>query len=420
MRAATRRALFPGTCTELRNVSAPTYSDTADATGGACAARVGFLFIGGAHHMLHLAPVAVELARDPAISVQLFAGDAEDASALDRVLARLGARMPITILPTPGWAKILPSLKPSWAALKLPRILAGRRMLKDLDVLVTAERTSTILKRLPGRGPALVHIPHGAGDRAQGFEPRIALFDHVIVAGPKDRDRMIDAGLVAPERCSISGYIKLSAILATQRGTRPTRLFDNDRPTILYNPHFARNLSSWQMFGERLVWDIAATGEFNLIVAPHVRLQERLSTAERNAMLQLGEWEGVIVDLGSERSSDMTYTLAADIYVGDVSSQVFEFVHRPRPCVFLNATGSEHGNDPDFAFWRFGEVVSDPADVLPAISRARSRHPIYAPVQKAAVDRALGPCGENAAANAAAVITTLLEKQRGTEQASAA
>ena len=32
----------------------------------------------------------------------------------------------------------------------------------------------------------------------------------------------------------------------------------------------------------------------------------------------------------------MAYTQRADIYLGDVSSQVYEFLLNPRPCVFLN------------------------------------------------------------------------------------
>ena len=47
----------------------------------------------------------------------------------------------------------------------------------------------------------------------------------------------------------------------------------------------------------------------------------------------------VIVDLDSHRLNDMTYTNAADIYLGDVSSQVYEFSTQPRPCVFINAHG---------------------------------------------------------------------------------
>jgi CDP-glycerol glycerophosphotransferase (TagB/SpsB family) len=130
-------------------------------------------------------------------------------------------------------------------------------------------------------------------------------------------------------------------------------------------------------------------------------------------MLQhYGAQERVIVDLGSERSSDMTYTLGADIYVGDVSSQIYEFVYRPRPCLFLNATGSDHSADPDFRFWTFGDVIDDPGDILPAIRRAREHHSIYVPAQIQAVEHAFGPRDTDAAANAAAIIGTILRDKR--------
>jgi hypothetical protein len=376
-------------------------------------AKVGFLFVGGAHQMLHLAPVAVELARQGRVAVHLFVGVPEDEAALRAVLQRLRARIPITLLPTPFWARVLPNIRARWAALKLPRIFAGRRMLRGMDVLVTAERTSTILKRLPGRAPALVHIPHGAGDRAQGFEPRIRLFDHVIVAGPKDRDRMVAAGLVTPDRCTVSGYIKLDAVRSLHERQLPARLFANDLPTILYNPHFAPGLSSWDAFGPALVRDILADGGFNLILAPHVRLRERLSLAEQDAIRSFAADPRIIVDLGSERSSDMTYTHAADIYVGDVSSQVYEFVHRSRPCVFLNATGQDHDADPDFHFWSFGEVVVRPDDALRAIHAAPARHPEYAALQAQSVERAFGSAaGSGAVANAAATISGIVAQCR--------
>lgn len=45
----------------------------------------------------------------------------------------------------------------------------------------------------------------------------------------------------------------------------------------------------------------------------------------------------MIVDLDSPRLVEMTYTLTADIYLGDLSSQLYEFLIRPRPVAFINA-----------------------------------------------------------------------------------
>src|SRR3546814_8917128 len=53
----------------------------------------------------------------------------------------------------------------------------------------------------------------------------------------------------------------------------------------------------------------------------------------------------------------MSYTNSADIYLGDISSQVYEFIRQPKPCLFFNLdriAWREHGG---FAHWHLGQVV---------------------------------------------------------------
>ena len=367
---------------------------------------VGFLFVGGRHQMLHMAPVAAELQRDGEVDVTAFVRDATDEAALRDMFGRFQAEIAIEALPLPFWTW---PLALGGSSPKVPRLIAARQRLARLDVLVAAERSSTLLKRLPGAKPYLVHIPHGAGDRARGFEARLRLFDHVIVAGPKDRDRMIGAGLVKPGNCSVSGYIKLAAI-ETLAAT-PARLFANDRPVVLYNPHFAKELSSWDRFGADLIAAFRANVDFNLVVAPHVRLAERLSAGERARIEKLAIEDRILIDFGSSRSSDMSYTRGADIYVGDVSSQVYEFVSTLRPCVFLNAGAAAWQDDPNHAFWHFGEVVTRARRLYPAILEARARHPVYAPRQAEAVRAALGPMDPSPIVTAARILTGLAKRR---------
>ncbi|MDZ7826953.1 MAG: hypothetical protein U5R48_14215 [Gammaproteobacteria bacterium] len=87
----------------------------------------------------------------------------------------------------------------------------------------------------------------------------------------------------------------------------------------------------------------------------------------------------------------MTYTRAADIYVGDVSSQVYEFLVTPRPCVFLSSTPRAWQGNPDFAHWRYGEVCSDPEGAMAAIARARGNRQAFRQTQMDGVADALGP-----------------------------
>ncbi|KQM21333.1 hypothetical protein [Novosphingobium sp. Leaf2] len=333
--------------------------------------RVHVLAIGGAHQFAHILPVARELeARRPG-SVSVFVCSPAEADEA-RVQMQQGWSGPIpqvVVMRLPGGV-VLPGRID-----KTARLLVWARRLCRAGAILCAERTSTLLRRIVPGCPPIVHIPHGAGDRAVGFEKRFMVFDRVLVAGRKDRDRLVASGFVKPQACVVTGPVKLATILSTA----PTRsaLFANDRPTILYNPHFAQAHSSLAAFGQKLVEAVVRDGRWNLVVAPHVRLARGWSDAQRAVWEALAVPGQVMIDLGSPRSSDMTYTLGADLYVGDVSSQVYEFLVRPRPCLFVNAHGVDWQGSEDYAMWRFGEVIAPDADPVAAIVRAFAGHASY-------------------------------------------
>ncbi|RVT93897.1 glycosyl transferase [Sphingomonas crocodyli] len=346
---------------------------------------LAFIFIGGEHQALHLAPVAAEIAAR-AGDVTAYVADEADARAIRNLFVRLDApHIPIRVMALPRWL-----IRPG----KTLRLLRWSAELRNHDAIVTAERTSTRLRHLPGRTPPMIHIPHGAGDRAVGFEDRLRLFDHIIVAGPKDRRRMIAEGLVRPDRCSISGYIKLAAV---ERIAPPIDLgLDPARPTILYNPHFSAALGSWDRMGRAVVDRIIADGRFNLILAPHVRLRKRIDRASIAEIEALAVPGRVLVDLGSARSCDMSYTRAADIYLGDVSSQIYEFLAKPRPCVFLDPARTAWRGNPDYAMWRYGAVACDPDAAMAELGRSQALHPVFLATQQRGAADAMGSSGADA------------------------
>ena len=88
----------------------------------------------------------------------------------------------------------------------------------------------------------------------------------------------------------------------------------------------------------------------------------------------------------SAASSDMSYTNRADIYLGDVSSQVYEFLRQPRPCLFLNSHGVDWQDDPNYLHWRSGPVLTSAEGLIDAIDAAVVTHSHYAPVQQALID----------------------------------
>ena len=235
------------------------------------------------------------------------------------------------------------------------------------DALVTPELTSLRLKTVHNLAHLrMIRASHGAGDRAVGFDPRIAGFEHVLVPGRKTFTRMLNEGCIREHSASVVGYAKFAALGGGER----QRFFHNNQPTVLYNPHFEPALSSWQRHGRAVIDHFVHRQGYNLIFAPHVILFRRF--LRHRAWLPPRRFPGhVLIDRGSERSIDMTYTLAADIYLGDVSSQVYEFIHQPRPCIFLNSHAVDWQDDPNYAHWQLGEVIDAPDQLPAALGRAR-------------------------------------------------
>lgn len=359
----------------LETVSTPT-SDVSPLNLEKSLNQMHVLALGGAHQFAHVLPVACALERRFPGQVRFFVCTDSEADFVHQQVMSAGLALPkVIVIRLPFWAKALPAKSHKMARLILwgKRLCAGR-------VLLSAERTSTILRKLFRDCPPLVHIPHGAGDRAVGFEKRFTLFDHVLVAGHKDRDRLIESGFVTPDKCTVTGPVKLSFILAQDKPREP--LFENGLPTILYNPHFSAQFSSMPSFGRHLIESVVADGRYNLVVAPHVRMAQLWTQEQRQEWMRLAVPGRVQIDLGSSACNDMTYTLGADLYIGDVSSQVYEFLVKPRPCIFVDAFNADWQDNEDYAMWHFGEVIQPSADPIAAIDRAILEHGAYVQQQK--------------------------------------
>ncbi len=105
---------------------------------------------------------------------------------------------------------------------------------------------------------------------------------------------------------------------------------------------------------------------------------------------------------------DGSYTAAADLYLGETSSQVIEFLATPRPAVFLNPARVAWATDPAYAQWACGPVIDDLADLLPALAAAPGEHPRYAQTQRAFAQASLGDTSGTAPARIVTIIRDLL------------
>lgn len=324
--------------------------------------RIGFIAVAQAHQHLHWLPAALELARRPGVQVDVLCPSRAGLRFIRSYDPE--RRLRLRWLPWP-WKDGLFDLPPRRAIL-----IAYQWLFRRYPTLVTSESTSVLLKKRRFRSK-LIRIRHGAGDRDSVFDPRIIKFDLTLVAGEKDKQRLIEARHATDETCIVSGYAKFELVRP------PERLFPVDRPIVLYNPHSAPHLSSWFRMGNRLIAEMVRLKDWNFIVAPHVKADGGTESGKPAG--------NVIIDRGSVRAIDMTYVQAADIYIGDVSSQVYEFLQTPRPCIFINAHKVDWRGNEAYANWKLGQVIESAEELGPALERAAELQPEFEPLQRAAM-----------------------------------
>ncbi|WP_235037764.1 MULTISPECIES: CDP-glycerol glycerophosphotransferase family protein [unclassified Novosphingobium] len=361
--------------------------------------KVCFFFNAQLHHVFHAMPLAVEMSRDPRFAVDIIAMTEDHVTLAKDIAARHGAgNLDILRVGSPLLSAIT-GLTGGATPPKLPALASARSLLTGYDAIVVPERTSLLLRFAGLHRTAFIHTCHGAGDRAVGYDRRIRQFDFVLLAGEKQRRRMLEKRLIREGHYAVVGYGKFDL---TERGL-PDRLFPDDRPIVLYNPHFSKRLSSWREMGLDVIRQFARDDRFNLIVAPHIRLYDnrrRRARMERQ-LAEFASLPNIHVDLGSPASVDMRYTRAASVYLGDVSSQVYEFVVRPRPCLFLDAQDVQWEGNPNYRHWQYGPVHRSSAGIVDKVATAMADHDVYAPTQREGVaetfDREAGRSSARAA-----------------------
>jgi hypothetical protein len=346
------------------------------------AREIAFLAISQAHQYLHWLPAALRLAEKPDVRVTVLVStragaefirshDPEERLHIKRLWAPPINRDGL-FTPPPRW---------------LP-LLLNARTISRYPTIVTTEITSSLLYRIPGFRSRMIQIKHGAGDREGGYKRRHAHFDLTLVCGPKDKQRLIERGLATEQNCLVTGYGKFE--LADQ--TRE-RLFADDRPVALYNPHFCKNVGTWVRHGPKVIKRLENIPGWNFVVAPHVKL--------RGGAPIRSSAGHILIDRGSTRSIDMSYTQTASVYIGDASSQVYEFIRTPRPCIFLNLDRIDWRDNPAYAHWHFGQVIENVEELPAALAQAPALQPQFEQAQRrmsaASIDQAHTPASHRQA-----------------------
>lgn len=311
--------------------------------------RIGFLYFYHEYHVYHSVSIAFELSRlEPDLEVSLLSSSLPSTNVIDQLSRHYPDHRCVTEELSQPWEF-------RYMNVERRRFPSPRRMIKrhaafleTMDVIVcTTNGMADLLESAGVTKPKLIMAFHGAGDRAYGFKRRLERFDLLLLSGQKKYERLKAAGVLRQDNWAIIGYPKFDLVRAKKQAK--DQRFPEERPIVLYNPHFRRQLSSWFLWGREILDYFTCSTKYNLIFAPHVELKGRKQRWLK--LRKYGKYPHIHIDLGSPNSYTMEYTKLADIYLGDVSSQVGEFLQNPRPCVFLNSHGISWDDNQDYLYW---------------------------------------------------------------------
>lgn len=371
---------------------------------------VAFPFFGELFLIPHLLPIAIALARSAAPPrITLFVISSAHEEIVREALARCGVAA-VTVRRARGF-RHLPAGCRTTPRLPHKLVTLARNAVSILrhDVAVVAERTSLWLPHVARCGARFVYNEHGAGPHANFTSRRNRSAARILMPGDGMADQLRARG-ASDAPIETIGYIKRDYLrmLPPDRGMLR---FAEPRPTIVYMPHWLRGKSSWWLAGEQVLEHFAGSPDYNLILAPHIRLPASDPGFERR-VARFRDCPNIHIDTGSFRLVDRTYIDGTDIYLGDGSSQAVEFAERPRPILFLNPQAIDWRADPRFSHWQMGEVIERVADLGGALARAPAAHARYAPIQRAYVERMMGSDDGQASARAALVVLEVLAESR--------
>lgn len=321
--------------------------------------RIGILLLEQIAQVHHLASVAFELSKHQDIEVLVF-GNARSLKLMEELSTSFpGHNCEFHVWKSRPIRAAIEKMK--GRVIPRPKNLIENHWdsLQGLDLVLCSDFYGDHVLRLRGNShkPLVAFGFHGAGDGAYGFKSQLGNYDYLLLSGEKVKQRLLERKVIRENQGLLVGYPKFDLVDLQPK----LKFFDKDQPTVLYNPHFKADLSSWHLWGLKILDWFASHPEYNLIFAPHFNLFKKKRNSLQSAVLKsYSNCPNIRLDLGSYYSVDMSYTLNADLYLGDVSSQVYEFLVHPRPCVFLNAHGIEQwAEDENYKHWHYGQVVDD-------------------------------------------------------------
>jgi len=352
--------------------------------------KIGFIHFDGLHILHHFVGAVSELYKDPDCEVDILTPETNQ-EYLYYLLSVL--KVPNNVvkkLPTFFYKKIAYKIQNRSKPSNQYIFKKHKKMLAKYDILVFNVFTHMHIERV-GRDPKFVFLMHGAGDRDYPFlkefyEP-ISKFDLITTAGNKIDDLFKTMGDFEFTKFKSCGYQKIDIVTVENKNKQ---LFKNEKTTVLYNPHFKDHITSYNKFGKDILDFFLNNKDYNLVFAPHINLfDESIKKAlQRNTIEdKYFNQSNIIIDFGSVNSVNMAYTMIADVYLGDSSSQVYEFLlKKSKPCVFLNAHSINWKDDKHYQNWHLGKVIENMDNLKEILDTRNTWQKEFEQKQRKAID----------------------------------
>ena len=366
--------------------------------------KIGVLLLDDIHHVYHAAPIGFALSQLEENEVEFyFNRDCNKDAALRLASQFPGQKAKFRRLDLPWRFRFYARLR-GRPFPKMRRVFKQHheQLLRN-DTLLLADFTqvSELMKHKKNSATKLVMCFHGAGDRAYAFSEDLKFFDLLLVSGKKYKSRIQNELNISEKKVQIIGYPKFD--IALKNAARP--VFSDQNPVVIYNPHFDEKLASWFNWGEQILHWFSKNTQYNLILAPHIML-----TRKYNLEKLVKKFNAKNIYLASpddERCANMDFLKLADLYMGDVSSQVYEFIYRPRPCLFLNSHQISWRGSPNYYHWQLGPVADTLDELFRLIPQASKFQKDFEENQKRMFEETFISPDSLASAKAAELISEL-------------
>ncbi len=331
--------------------------------------KIGFVYFEQIYHIHHFIGIANELSKQSDTIVDILTYKNEH-KYLFKILNLLNAKnINVKQLNTRVDRIVIEKIKKRIIPSSLFLYKKNKKNLLTYDALIFTDLNADYLIKKKGSNllPKFIFVFHGAGDGSYIFQEKLNNFDLLLIQGENFKNRLKKNNILKSSR-KIIGYPKFDVVKKELSGKQ---LFKNDAITVIYNPHFNKEITSWHIDGKNVLDFFYKNKEYNLIFIPHLKLFKEKGISENpNIDKKYYEADNIIIDIDSANLVNMTYTFHADIYIGDVSSQVYEFIIKPRPCIFINSHKIAWHTHKNYYLWNLGQVIENTINLNETIQKA--------------------------------------------------